>query len=258
VEGCAVTTLGVSVGIPLRMGPGEGRSQSLALGATLKYSLGNALLLGQDAGSSLLSDPLEIEVSFPVLHSDPDQGPLNQGSGMGLDLGAAWASGPWSAGAVVRNLFHTFQWKLASMLYRPGEALLNEDDSDSDFEERPGDQAPAALRDRLADLTFKPEIVLGAAYQAGPALTFSAEAGHRLGEGLDTGAVTHLGVGLEYRPVRFLPVWGGVAAITDGYQLGGGVGLFLGPVHLSFAGSLQGGDAGSGALGAFSLSFEGK
>ncbi len=257
VEGFAVTTLGVSVGLPLPMRSREGQPPSLALGATLKYSLGNALVLGQDAGSSLLGDPIKVDVTFPVLHSDPDQGPLSQGSGVGLDLGAAWASGPWSAGAVVRNLFHTFEWKLESMLYRPGEAFFDEDDSDSDFEERPGEQAPAALRDRLADLTFKPEIVLGGAYQAGPALTFTAEAGHRLGEGLDTGPTTHLGVGVEYRPVRFLPLWGGAAAISDGYQLGAGLGLLLGPVHLSLAASLQGGDAGEGALGAFSLSFGG-
>ncbi len=258
LEGFAVTTVGASFGLPWRLASRGGREQSLALGATVKYSVGNALALARDAGSTLGSDPLEIEVTLPVLHSDPDEGAAGQGSGLGLDLGAAWGWGPWSAGAVVKNLFHTFEWKLESMIYRPGEAFFNEEDSDSDFEERPASQAPAALRDRVAELSFQPEIVVGGAYRARPTLTLTAEAGGRLGDGLDTGPRSRLGVGLQYRPSPFLPLWGGVEAITDGYRLAGGLGLFLGPVQLSFAGSVQGGSAGSGTLAAISLSFGGR
>ena len=258
VEGFAVTTLGIAVGLPLSRAWGAQGEHALALGATAKYSVGHALALGQDAGSVLQSNPLEIEVAFPTLHSDPDEGATSRGSGVGLDLGAAWASGPWQAGAAVKNLFHTFEWRLASMVYRPGEALFNGEDNDSDFEERPASEAPVALRDRVAELTFRREVVLGGAYRAHPALTLTAEAGKRFGDGLDTGPESRLGVGLEYRPAPFLPLWGGVAAITDGYRLAGGMGLFVGPVQLSLAGSHQGGDAGTGTLAAFSLSFGGR
>jgi hypothetical protein len=257
MDGFIVSTFGVAVGIPLELQLGSLPDQSFALGATLKYSVGNALALGVDAGSLVQSDPILVDLEFPVLHSDTEDMEINQGSGVGLDLGVAWEGGPWSAGLAIQNLFHTFEWDLDAMVYRPGEALFNEDVHDSDFDERPASGAPSALKDEVAELKFKPVVGVGASFDALEDLTVTGEVRRRLGEGMATGPQTHVGVGVEYRPAPVIPLRAGVAAITGGFQVGGGLELALGPVHLGFAGAIRRGDGGDGALGMFSLSFGG-
>ncbi len=109
----------------------------------------------------------------------------------------------------------------------------------------------------MKDLTFNPVLVLGGAYDALENLTVTAEFRQRTGDGLDIGPKMHLGVGMEYRPAPWVPLRAGIAAITDGFQLGGGLGLILGPVHIGFAGMYQTGDVGDGMAGTFGLSFGG-
>ena len=253
LQGYAVTTLGVSAGIPL---PGR-RAPGVSIGATLKKSWGHALAFAEDAGTFVRSDPLSVEMSFPMVHPSDDGSDFSRGSGFGLDLGAAWKQGPWAASAVIQNIVNTFEWDLAELVYRPGRALFDEDTNDSDFDERPGTDAPSALQDQVEELTFNPVLGLGGAYDAREDLTLTAEARRRVGDGLDIGPSSHLGVGMEYRPTPSVPLRGGLALITDGFQLGGGAGLVLGQVHLGVAVLYQGGDVGKGVAGTFGLSFGG-
>ena len=257
MSGFVISTLGVSAALPLNMKPVPGLpGQTLSVGATLKRSWGNFLALGEDMGSLTRSDPLEVEVRFPVLHTDPDsEGDFDRGTGLGLDIGLAWEGGEWSAAVAVQNVFNTFQWDLETMLFRPGEALFNENTRESDFDERPASQAPETLRRRVADLTFDPIVALGLAREASEALTITADFRRRMGDGLDMGPRTHAGAGVEYRPASFLPLRGGVAWVTDAVQVGAGFGLALGRVHLGLAGTIQSGDAGEGATGMFALSW---
>lgn len=259
MTGFMVSTLGVSAALPLDVKPVPGFSrQSLSLGATLKRSWGNFLAVAEDMGSLTRTNPLEVEVQFPVLHTDSEsEGSFNQGTGLGLDLGLAWEGGGWSAAAVVQNVFNTFQWDLQTMLFRPGEALFNDLSRESDFDERPASQAPEGLRKSVEDLTFEPVVTLGLAREASETLTFTADFRRRLGDGLEVGPRTHAGAGLEYRPAPFLPLRGGVAVVTDGFQVGGGVGLALGRLHFGLAGLLQRGDVGNGTTGMFALSWGG-
>jgi hypothetical protein len=257
MNGFVVSTLGVSAAVPLniRLVPGFPR-QALSLGATLKRSWGNFLAIAEDSGTRTRSDPLDVEVRFPILHTDPaSEGSFDRGRGLGLDLGVAWQGGGWSAGAAVQNAFNTFEWDLETMVFRPGEALFNEITRDSDFDERPASQAPGALRQMVADLTFAPVVALGLARETSETLTVTGDFRRGLGDGLEVGPRTHVGAGVEYRPAPSLALRGGVAVVTEGFQGAGGLGVTMGRVHLGLAGLVQRGDAGDGATGMVVLSW---
>ena len=252
----AVSTFGVGFGVPLMVSEGPGPKEALAIGVTLKYSLGNALLLAEDAGSEIRGDPVEVAITFPMIQSDTADFDPNHGSGFGLDLGVAWNSGPWAMGAAVLNLFHTFQWDLDGMFYRSGEAFFDDDGSESNFDAEPGALAPQSIRDAVEEMRFKPQISFGLAYEASEDLSVTGDVRKRMGEGIQVGPEFHAGIGLEYRGIGFLPLRVGAAKITDGFQFGGGLSLGLGPVYLSGAGSLLKGDV-DGGVASFSISFGG-
>ncbi len=257
MNGYAVTTLGVSAGFPISRRWVPGVEQGLSIGATLKQSWGHVLAFAEDEGTLAQSDPLEIDMSFPVIHSEGDWRNWSQGSGLGVDVGVAWERGPWAAAAVIQNLIHTFKWNLEDLVYRPGEAVFDEDTNDTDLGKRPATEAPSSLQEKVKDLTFKPVVVLGGAYDAFEKLTVTAEFRQRAGDGLVTGPKTHVGVGMEYLPNPSVPLRAGFAVITNGFQLGGGLGLILGPIHLGFSAMYQTGEVGDGVAGAFGLSFGG-
>jgi hypothetical protein len=68
----------------------------------------------------------------------------------------------------------------------------------------------------------------------------------------------HVGAGAEYRGLKVLYLRAGLAVITDGYEYGGGFSLILGPVNISAAGALEGGNLGSASVAQFALSFGGR
>ncbi len=257
MSGYAVTTLGISAGFPLSRRWVPGVEQGLSIGATLKQSWGHALAFAEDAGTLVQSDPLGVDVDFPVIHPNDNWKDFSRGSGTGLDIGVAWQRGPWAAAGVIENVFNTFEWDLNELVYRPGSAVFDEDTNESDFDERPASEAPSALQDKVSELTFKPVFAVGGAYEAMENLTVTAELRQRVGDGLETGPKSHLGFGMEYLPSPMVPLRAGVAVITDGFQLGGGLGLILGPVHLGFGALYQTGDVGDGVAGTFGLSFGG-
>ncbi len=116
-----------------------GLEQGLSIGATLKQSWGHVLAFGEDAGTLAQSNPLELDVDFPVVHPDTERQDWNRGSGLGLDVGVAWERGPWAAAAVIQNLFHTFEWDLEKLVYRPGQAVFDEDTNEVGLRRTPGD-----------------------------------------------------------------------------------------------------------------------
>ena len=256
LNGYAVTTLGVSYGFPLARRWVPGVEQGLSLGFTIKQSWGHGVVFAEDAGTKLLqSDPLRINLNFPVIYPGGEGGNFSKGSGMGVDVGVAWERGPWAASAAVLNIVHSFEWDLTELVYRPGLAVFDGNENNSSFEAVAAGEAPPDLRNKIADMTFKPSIVLAGAYDALENLSVSAEIKQRTGDGLDTGPKSHIGLGLEYFPTPTVPIRAGFAAITDGFQFGGGLGVVLGPVHLGLAGLYQTGDVGDGLAGTFGISF---
>ncbi|MFC1660081.1 conjugal transfer protein TraF [Gemmatimonadota bacterium] len=241
LRGFAVTTVGLSAALPFKdvYLTQDFLEESLAVGATLKLSFGHALVLGQDAGSTLDDDPVELGLRFPVIQSDSADLRGNSGWGVGLDLGGAWTGGPWSVGVAVKDLFHTFEWDLGSMYFRPGEAIFDGETSEADFDARSATDAPITLQNAVTDLRFHPSLTLGVGFQAAQSLTVTTDIRKRFGEGIDVGPDLHMGLGFEFRPITGLSLHAGGAKITDGFQGGGGLGVKLGPVELAGAGMVQ-------------------
>lgn len=260
----ATTTFAASTAVPLALALGPLPDQRFAIGVTVKYTIGNFLMLGRENESAIGVDPLAVNVSFPVVHTPlPDSsgnwgagGSLNNGTGWGLDVGAAWQGGGFSAGLVVHNLINTFQWDRGDLEYRPGIAIWTADTSYTSFEEQDVADAPADLMERVDELyTFSPVVAAGAAARVTRFLTVTGEVRHALEEDLHVGPRSHLGVGAELAIIPFLPLRAGVSRVSGGYQLSGGLGLVLGPVQLSGAAAVREGDIGDDTVGAFALTF---
>lgn len=259
------TTLAGSFAVPLALSLGPLPDQHFSIGATLKYTIGNFLILGQEDGSSLESDPIAVDFRFPMVHTAfPDtagiqdlfQDVLNNGTGIGLDVGAAWQAGMFSAGVVIRNLVSTFEWDTEALRFREGTALWNADTAYTNLTESAIEDAPPAVTDRISSLyTFSPVLTAGAAAHLTPLLTVTGEVRHSLEDNLDVGSQNHLGVGAELRLVPFIPLRAGVALISGGYQLSGGLGLRVAAVELSAAAAYRDGEFGSGTAGAIGLTF---
>lgn len=265
-----VSTAAFSYAHPLTLSLGPLPDQRFALGATVKYSIGHGLVSGYDAGSRASSDPLEIQVAFPMIISvAPDsfvvngdtlvaeeESSWNKGSGLGLDVGAAWQGGIFSAGVSIQNLISTFSWNEDDMWYSPGVALFDADTTTTDFDQLPLSEAPDDVRDRLDDLVFPPTFALAAAV-ALPMVKVTGEIRHRAGDALTLDSGTHVGVGAEFRPIGFLPIRAGVATVNGGFNLGAGIGIELGVFNLNLAGSRRSSDLGTDVTGAISISFGG-
>jgi len=264
VDAAGTTTFAASYGMPLPVRLGPLPDQSFAVGATLKYTVGNFLLVGQERDSRIGEDPLEVHVRFPLIHTaGPDDDEdfavrrhLNNGSGYGLDVGAAWQAGIFSAGVAIRNLVHTFEWDRASLRYRSGEATWTADTSYTRFDEAPFPEAPAELAARVDGIhTFAPELAVGGAATVLPYLTVSGEVRHALKDNLAASPRSHVGVGGELTVLPYLPLRAGLAVISGGYQLSGGAGLRLGTSQLAAAGAWRNAGFGSHLVAAIGLTF---
>lgn len=231
-------------------------AERLYLGVTGTYSVGSGLLVGRDVGSAFRSDPVEVEVRFPVLYPGWEEGEeFNNGSGVGLDVGATWVGPSVTVGATIQNLVSTFEWDLDGFLYVPGEAVFDLGSSESDFEERPASEAPQELLDTVEELTLQPVFAAGVQLEPSPLLRLSGDIRKRVSGGMSVGPDFHMGVGAELRALSFLPLRGHFAVVSEGVQMGGGASLVLGPVNLTGAGAYRTGDFGDAALGMFTLSF---
>lgn len=248
----AVTTAGLSYGIPLHTKTG-----SMALGFTFKYSMGQVLAVARDQGGSVQSDPIQVNIDFPMVSPDENNIKPNNGSGVGLDVGFQMKRHGLALGAAVMNVFNTFAWKTDNLVYRAGTAVLDQGTDSTNFDKQAYSLAPTALKSAVDGMTFKPVVSVGGAYDVRPDFTVSADLRSRLGDGMSIDPKMHLGAGAEYRGLKVLYLRAGAALITDGYEYGGGLSLVLGPLDISAAGALEGGNVGNVGLAQFTLSFGG-
>ena len=63
LEVFAMTTAGVSLGIPISSATGD-----MAVGATVKYTVGHGVGIGRSSGN-VQADPLEVSANFPMVHT---------------------------------------------------------------------------------------------------------------------------------------------------------------------------------------------
>lgn len=246
----ATSTAALSYGMPLKVSLGPLPDQNFSVGATVKYTVGHYFVTGADDGGTLTSNPLAVNLSFPFAVADTSfEGFPDQGSGLGLDVGASWSASIFSAGVMIQNLVSTFEWNIDDMFYYRGSVTFNADTSYTEFEDAlPFSDAPETLKSRVEELfQFDPVLRAGAAVRVLPFLEVSGDIRHQIGESLQVGARNHVGVGAELTILPFLPVRAGFSAISGGYLATGGLGLNLGPIDLDAAASFRQDELGSGA-----------
>jgi hypothetical protein len=242
-EAAVTTTAALSFGHGIDIGIGP-VTQHVAIGGTVKYIVGNALLLGQDAGSTLDANPLALDVQFPIIQSDTSFNRVPQhGHGIGVDVGASWQSGPLAAGITVQNFVNTFRWDVSQMYFRPGGAIFdNSGTRTTSFDAVSMSALPDSLKAKAAALGnevdamhFTPSMNIGVAMKVLPSLTATGDVRQELGDGMHLGDRTHVGAGAELRLIPFLPLRAGLAGISGGYIVSAGAGLELFFFHLNAA-----------------------
>lgn len=216
----------VSYGIPVSRNQ---NGDQVAFGVTAKYIRGLAAARASDNGSTTTPD--EIAVEFPAIYTDSNH-VGNAGSGFGVDLGLSWAKAGMTYSVTARNVVNTFAWETDAFTSRPGGFRFDGTNNNSNFDEVPYGQAPAAMRAAFEAEKFKPEIAAGVARRSGD-LLISADASQRLGDGINLSPKMHVGVGAEYTGLSFLALRAGAAAITSGFQGAAGVGLRAGGMEIS-------------------------
>jgi len=240
-EAAVTTTAAVSFGQGVDFGIGP-IDQHLAFGVTAKYIVGNALLLGEDAGSQLAANPLALDVQFPIIQSDTSlSGMPQRGHGVGVDVGAAWSSGPLSVGATIQNFVNTFHWNTTEMFFRPGTALFTTNGTrQTSFDAIAMTSVPDSLKAKANALAaeveamkFTPSLNVGAAMEVLPFLTTTVDVRQELSSGMRFAERTHVGAGAELRLIPFLPIRAGLSAISGGYIASAGAGLELLFFHLN-------------------------
>lgn len=241
-QSAVYTTGAMSYGMALPMVP----LSDFAVGVTAKYTVGHALILGMDQGSSFGTN--DLQVSFPAVL--PDSASLNSGqsgSGFGLDLGAAWKIPGFRFGVSLQNVVNTFRWDTTKFVSRSAVGLFNSDTNyfEADSVDRPYANAPAALRERVAGLKFKPVIAGGVAFDWMPRITVSADIRQQVGDGIEVGPESMVGAGAEFRLIPFIPLRAGVQMMSGGFGVSGGLGLHFLGFETGLAGWVRKRDGGS-------------
>jgi hypothetical protein len=234
----AWSTAGVSYAQPIQFSSGR-----LSIGVTAKYSWGHLLASGGHSTGGATADPVSVTLVFPVVQTilDSDSMSLDSGRGFGLDVGAAWQSGIWTFAAVAKNVVSQFEWQVADMRYRPLSLSLDGGTMRTETGVQPLSSAPGSVQQMVADLDFKKVYALGAAATPSPKLLLTADARFSGNGGMLAHPSRHVGAGVQYRLLSWLPVRAGAAAIAleqeAGYQLGSGFGLDIGGWNVSASGS---------------------
>lgn len=208
-----------------------GSTRLLSIGASAKYAMGHAYANMWQVDGTVSGDPLESDITFPVVSITPDGG-FKVADGFGLDVGAAYQQGRLTLGFSVTDLVNTLTWDPDKAFVRDGSAVVNDDSSAANFAKRPLDDPSVdpEIRDRaieeLKNAELDPVLRASAAYRFRDNLTLVGEFLHRTGDRvIQPDAKTSVGVGAEYRPIQMLPVRAGFALITGGarWSLGAGI-----------------------------------
>ena len=249
ILGSVETTGALSFAIPVS----KSATSNAAIGITAKYTVGHGLIVGQDQGSNVTADP-NVSVTFPVVMPNTDNYKPNNGNGFGLDVGFAMKNGATTFGATVRNVVNSFKWDVSKLAYRPGTATFNSTTKTSNFDQKAYATAPAALQTLVSDAKYKPVISVGLARELSSRLTLTADGRMRAGDQtIEDDPKMHIGAGAEFRAIPILPIRVGAAVVTGGYQIGGGLGLNLGPLNLGASLASRKGDLGTDVITMFTV-----
>jgi hypothetical protein len=227
-----------AVGTSLAHAVDVGHLARISIGATGKYIYGHTLVWGDESQGEITADPLALRLAFPVVHVRTREDQNRAGQGIGVDVGAALEVGAVTIAASLQNAVNTFSWDEALLVYRPNLAIFDEQQRSAQTTERPFAEAPDAVRRAIREQTFDPIVLAGIAARPSAALVIAADFRASTGDGIPTSPTRHLGVGAELLAAPWLPLRLGGAVVSlgddaNGYQIGAGAGLRLGPFSLS-------------------------
>lgn len=218
--------------------------KDFAIGATAKYTVGHALMIAQDNGSNLGNvDPMTI--IFPYIRNDSasiENKDYALGSGVGIDLGAAWKIPGFRFGVSVQNVMNSFKWDTTKLAFGNAVGLFSstaDPSVDADSTLTPFSTAPAALRERVIGMKFKPVIAAGVSFDWMPRITVSADIRQQVAGGIEVGPKSLMAAGAEVRLVPFIPLRAGVQMMDGGFGVAGGVGLRLLGLEAGVAGYVR-------------------
>jgi hypothetical protein len=232
------TTGSAGIGIPISVGP----ASRLAVGVAAKYTIGHSMARSGESTGQVTASPISVQTTFPIAYTPfTDKDGVHQystGGGVSVDLGVGFETGPWTLAAVAQNLVTTFAWNEDALRYRTTELNAQQGSLVTSFGNQPFSAAPGNLRQAVDDLAFQPNLALGAMYRPSQRLRVAADARFGSADGMATRPPVHIGAGLEYRLLSWLPVQLGAATIRlredrDGMQFAGGLGLDLGSFQIS-------------------------
>lgn len=225
----------------------------LALGATLKYTVGHFFLTGRP--ETVQTGASAGQVGFIVAQVDSGLARGSNGSGVGIDIGGALHNGPWVASLAVLNAMNTFNWSDRNFVSRPIGAVFGA------LAEPPASttnaqNGPLDLEQRVLTISYPTVIALGFSYRTSRRLLLTADAREQSSSGMDIGAASRVGVGGQYLLTPLLAVRVGAALRSDGYELGTGLGFHVDGFGIALSGGLRHTGFGSGTMAAFTASYE--
>jgi hypothetical protein len=221
--------------MPIKRGAGR---EQLAIGATLKYVMGNGLLAAQDGQAVIGNTPVADTLRFPVVMLyDKSGNSFVQASGVGMDIGIAASSQTLDVGLTVHDLFNTLKFDPNNGKATDGFAFVNSDSSAAEFDLADVNQASPELAAQIQNAVdrsrFKPTFRFGAAWRGLRKLLVATDVMLHTGnrDRLRLGRRLSAGAGVEYQLLHWLPVRGGFAADGDGVAGTIGGGLQFGSFH---------------------------
>lgn len=226
-----------------------------SVGATVKYGVAHGLVYLKDTGTNIINDPLTLSVDAEVLKStDADAGRL-----WAADLGLAvdW-DGLLVAGISLTNAFSSITWNEQDFELIQVLALADFDSTTSSdttlaFSELPTEKQEEIIA-FLEDRTVPKQLRLGLVFEAIPALTVSADYVENIGGTLRSRWERTLSAGGELRLLSALPLRVGLATDLSHFAYTGGLGIYMGPVHLDMSIGRWGVVGGDGLVAAVSFS----
>jgi hypothetical protein len=235
------STAAAGFGVPVSVGA----ASRLALGVAAKYTFGHSLALSGESTGQVTANPITVQTTFPIAYTpfvgDDGVNQYQSGGGVSVDIGIGLETGPWTVSAVAQNVVSTFAWDRDVVRYRATELRAQQGSLESSFSGQPLSAAPPGLLQAVEEHTFQPNLALGAMFSPSPQLRLAADARFGSTDGMASRPPVHVGAGVEYYLLSWLPVQLGAALVRldderEGLQFAGGLALELGSFQLAASG----------------------
>ena len=225
-----------------------------SVGASAKYGIAHALALVIDEGSTFTANPLVLDADLQIISSTG----WDAGRIWAFDLGAALDWSNWTFSLALQNAIANVNWNVEDFelsLYE-GHADLTAavlTDTTIAYSDLSLEQQQQ-VRDRLESADLPKRLRIGALYRLGQKWTLSADYMELLGGTLREQWDRSLSAGAQMTLISLLPLRAGLATDFSQVALAGGLGVYVGPVHLDLSYGTLTLAAGDGTIASLSIS----